>query len=85
MKLHVIPHRYEYHVPFQISREKRTHQEALLIGLEYEGIIGWGELTSNAYYGVSCSVAQKQILEQRSLIQDLIPDHVDSIQPGMVR
>ncbi len=81
MKLHVIPHRYEYHVPFQISREKRTHQEALLIGLEYEGIIGWGELTSNAYYGVSCSVAQKQILEQRSLIQDLIPDHPQSLYP----
>lgn len=75
MKLHIIPYKYEYHTPFVISRERRTHQEALLIGLELGDIIGWGELTTNSYYNVFCKDAQLLIESLRTKIEAISLDH----------
>ena len=79
MKLRIIPFKYEYHTPFVISRERRTHQEALFIGLEHEGLIGWGELTTNSYYNVTCKDAQIAIESLRSTIEAIHLDHPQNL------
>ena len=79
MKLHIVPFKYEYHKPFVISRERRTHQEALFIGLEMGGIIGWGELTTNSYYNVFCKEALTFIDSLRSKIEAISLDHPQSL------
>lgn len=79
MKLHVISYKYEYHVPFAISRERRTHQEALFIGLEHDGLVGWGEMTTNAYYQFYCKDAQQLVEQLRSQIEVLSIDHPQNL------
>ena len=67
MELHFKPLTYEYIDTFRISRESRSHQEALLIGFEKEGIWGWGEMTANAHY----SVDVKQAIEVLKSSKDI--------------
>lgn len=41
--------------PFTISKGTKTHQEALIVELEYFGIKGYGEAPAIAYYGVTAA------------------------------
>jgi L-Ala-D/L-Glu epimerase len=39
--------------PFTIARGTTTVQPTLIVQVEYEGLVGYGEATANDYYGVS--------------------------------
>jgi L-alanine-DL-glutamate epimerase-like enolase superfamily enzyme len=75
MKLTLKPYSYEYNTPFQISRERRTKQDALLVGLSLDHSTGWGELTANSFYSVFCATAQEQIIDKQSLIEETKLEH----------
>ena len=79
MKLSLVPFDFEYHVPFQISREKRTHQEALFVALEYDGLTGWGEITTNSYYKVLRSNVVKLLEANRASIEKISIDHPQNL------
>lgn len=53
MKLSLHTFDLEMKHPFAISRETRQMQETLIITLEEDGIIGYGEATASIYYGVT--------------------------------
>ncbi|TWU35007.1 dipeptide epimerase [Novipirellula artificiosorum] len=48
---------YRFDLPlefeFSISRESRTTQQSLVVQLEHHGVLGFGEVTENAFYGHS--------------------------------
>lgn len=79
MKLTLKPYAYEYNIPFQISRERRTKQDALLLGLSIDHITGWGELTTNSFYGVICAKAAEQILDKQTIIEETKLEHPVSL------
>lgn len=54
-KIVQLPFKY----PFTIAKGTKTHQEALIVELEYFGIKGYGEAPSIAYYNVTAA----QLLE----------------------
>lgn len=51
MKLRLHTYNLEMRHPFTISRETRRKQETLIVTLEEDGLIGYGEATSSIYYG----------------------------------
>lgn len=42
------------HHTFSISRGARDVQETVILRLEHEGIVAWGEASPSAYYGEAC-------------------------------
>ncbi len=55
---------------FGISRERYDEQPTLIISLSHDGKTGYGEATSNPYYGVGISDLMREIEEARGLIED---------------
>lgn len=61
--------------PFTISKGTKTHQPALLVELEYFGILGYGEAPAIAYYNISVEKmiddieAKKQLIEKFSFTE----------------
>lgn len=53
MQLYLHELHLQLRYPFRISRSTRTVQENLVVELRQEGIAGYGEAASNAYYGTS--------------------------------
>lgn len=51
MKLHLLKYKLELKHPFRISRYVITDQPSLVVGLEKDGYIGYGECTASRYYG----------------------------------
>ena len=39
--------------PFTISRGTTTVQPTLIVKVEYDGLVGYGEATTNDYYGIT--------------------------------
>ena len=64
----------EYILPlkhtFTISRESHDFQTTLIVSLSYENCTGYGEATSNSYYGISCESMISEIEAIRSDIED---------------
>ncbi len=52
---------HELKYPFSIARYTKTHQDALIICYEHNGIRGFGECTSNAYYNFEVNRAFEQL------------------------
>ena len=50
MKLHIHPYDLLLREPFSISRDTYTDRKTLIIGLEHQGMIGYGEASEHAYY-----------------------------------
>ncbi len=61
---------HELKYPFSISRYTKTHQSALLIRYERNGIRGYGECTTNAYYRFDVQEAKAKL--------DLIKGHLEA-------
>ncbi len=53
MKMHLWHYDLPLRHPFTISRESITEQPTLIVELEEDGKHGFGEATTNAYYGVT--------------------------------
>ena len=69
MKLHL--HTFELplrHV-FTISRESLRVQKTLIVELEEDGSCGFGEATTNAYYGFTIETMSQALEEIRPLLQ----------------
>ena len=54
---------------FSISRESHDFQDTLIVCLEDGREIGYGEATSNTYYGISCESMIQEIEEIREKIE----------------
>ncbi|RMF45069.1 MAG: dipeptide epimerase [Planctomycetota bacterium] len=47
--------------PFTIARGTTTIQPTLIVRVEHEGLVGWGEATTNPYYGVTLQSMQRAL------------------------
>ncbi len=52
MKVHYWPFQLAFRYPFTISKGTKTHQPTLIIGLEHQGVTGYGEACAIAYYNI---------------------------------
>ncbi len=53
MKLHIHGFDLRLKYPFSISRHTYYNQPVVMIGLQYEGVSGFGEATYNPYYNIT--------------------------------
>ena len=87
MKLHL----YEYDLPlrhvFTISRESTSVQKTLIVELEHEGLHGFGEATTNPYYGATIENMVGALESVRSQVEVWNPDDPDefwdALQPAL--
>jgi L-alanine-DL-glutamate epimerase-like enolase superfamily enzyme len=86
IRLHAAPFDLAFKHPFTVSGFSRTHTPIVLIQLEYNGVIGYGEATMPPYLGESqesvLTFLKKINLNGFKSPEDLdgILDHVDSIE-----
>lgn len=57
--------------PFTISRETHTVQPTVIAQLEQEGFCGYGEATTNAYYGVTSESLRNKLESTKSFLQTI--------------
>ncbi len=64
-------HRFELSLkhPFTISRETITCQPTLIVELSHQGERGFGEATTNRYYGVTMDRLIEQVLQVRDMVE----------------
>ena len=55
--------------PFTISRESITVQSTIIVELIQDGVSGYGESTTNAYYGVTEQSLRDALQQVRELIE----------------
>jgi L-Ala-D/L-Glu epimerase len=53
MKIHCQEHQLRLRDPFTIARGTTTVQPTLIVQVEHDGLIGYGEATTNDYYGIT--------------------------------
>lgn len=63
MKLNIKKYILPLKHTFSISRESRDFQDSMIVSLEQDGKIGYGEATSNPYYGVTFETMKAEITE----------------------
>jgi L-alanine-DL-glutamate epimerase-like enolase superfamily enzyme len=56
--------------PFTISRGTVTVQPTLIVSVEYQGLVGLGEATTNAYYGVTLESMQRALDSVSNVLRD---------------
>lgn len=54
---------------FTISRGSLSVQETLIVQIEHEGYFGYGEATSNAYYGATIASMSSIVESMRSIVE----------------
>ncbi|WP_026812818.1 dipeptide epimerase [Arenibacter certesii] len=69
MKLNIKKYILPLKHTFSISRESRDFQDSMIISLELDGKIGYGEATANPYYGVTFETMQCEIEDIRQEIE----------------
>lgn len=69
MKLTLRPYKLELTHSFGISRERHDTQDTLIAALERGGHTGYGEATSNPYYGITLASMQQEIESARGAIE----------------
>lgn len=55
---------------FTISRESRDEQDTLIVCLSHDGKTGYGEATSNPYYGITIEKMMAEIESNRTAIEN---------------
>ena len=55
--------------PFTISRETIDHQPTVIVELKQDGLAGYGEATTNAYYGVTVDSLTRAIADVRPVVE----------------
>ncbi|GIW99023.1 MAG: dipeptide epimerase [Pirellulaceae bacterium] len=63
MNISLHPFQLRLRDPFTIARETTSVQPTLIVRVEYDGLVGWGEATANNFYGVTIEGMQ-QLLRQ---------------------
>lgn len=71
MKLTVHPYAIPLRRPFGTAHGRRRLAEGLLVALEAEDIIGWGEAPCVDYYGVTCSGLLAALERVRPTVESL--------------
>lgn len=74
MKLSIFTFNLKLKDTFRISREATDSQPTLVVALETEGHIGFGEATTNSYYGNSISSMRSEIERCKGLIESANPN-----------
>ena len=74
MKLQLKPYELQLKHTFTISRESHDVQPSLIVKLEKDGFTGFGEATSNPYYGITVDSMTKAILQ----VEQQIEEHANS-------
>jgi L-alanine-DL-glutamate epimerase-like enolase superfamily enzyme len=69
LKLRLHPYTLELAHTFGISRERYDSQQTLILSLEHNGHIGYGEATTNPYYGVTLESMEHEIASLRAEIE----------------
>ena len=69
LKLTLKPFKLELAHSFGISRERHDTQDTLIAALERDGHTGYGEATSNPYYGITMASMQREIGAARQAIE----------------
>lgn len=64
-KTYELPFRY----PFTISKGTKTHQPTLIVGLQWNGLIGYGEAPAIGYYDVTLEKMTAVLEEKRMFIE----------------
>jgi L-alanine-DL-glutamate epimerase-like enolase superfamily enzyme len=64
---------------FRISRESISVQPTLIAELEFEGVKGYGEATTNAYYGMTLESMVRAIAGVRARIEAYRPDDPEGL------
>ncbi|MDX1761375.1 MAG: dipeptide epimerase [Christiangramia sp.] len=72
MKLHFKSFDLQLRDTFKISRESRDFQPTLIVGLQDQGFIGYGEAAATKYYGVSVDGMIDSIKKVEALIRENI-------------
>lgn len=72
MKLHFKSFNLQLKDTFKISRESRDFQPTLILGIENEGFIGYGEAAATKYYGVKIEDMVNSIKSIESIIRENI-------------
>lgn len=63
MKIELLPIRLKLKYPFKTAQVARTHQDNLVIRISHNNISGYGEATTNEYFGTSIDQLSKEITE----------------------
>ncbi len=61
MKISCQPFDLPLRDPFTISRGTTTVQPTLIVRVEHDGLFGWGEATTNPYYGITLDRMQRAL------------------------
>ncbi|MCO5725378.1 dipeptide epimerase [Robiginitalea marina] len=69
MKLKTHPYTLNLAHSFGISRERYDTQDTLIASLTHEGVTGYGEATSNPYYGITLQSLQREIEAVKTLVE----------------
>lgn len=63
MKLSCHPYDLQLRDPFTIARGTVTVQPTLIVRVEYDGLVGLGEATTNSYYGITQASMQAALAQ----------------------
>lgn len=70
MKIQLYPVELPLEYEFTIARGSMTTQRSLIVALEHDGRIGYGESTENAYYGYTLNSMAQSIERWKPLVED---------------
>ena len=75
MKLHINVFPLKLRHTFTISRGSQDVVETVIVSLEHEGIIGYGEASPNSYYNQSASTVVTALERAASFLENANPYH----------
>jgi L-alanine-DL-glutamate epimerase-like enolase superfamily enzyme len=79
VKLKTHPYTLNLAHSFGISRERYETQDTLIASLTHHGVTGYGEATSNPYYGVTLKSLQQEIEAVRPLVEGAPADDPEGL------
>ena len=83
MTLELHPYELELAHSFGISRERYDRQETLIVSLSHKGVTGYGEATTNPYYGVTLPSLTREIESVRSILESAAADQPKTLYESL--
>lgn len=71
--------------PFTISRGTIAEQTSLIVRLESQGIVGWGEVTQNRYYQRTIESLNRSIIRAASMLQRIGREPPACVWPELMK
>ena len=78
MLLNIHPYELQLKNPFNITHSSRTSQKTLILSLQHEDIIGYGEATAISYYGLQAEKMQAEFESRKETLEVLSMDSPES-------